>query len=127
MGDLGWLDESGRLWFCGRKVERVLSADGPLYTDCCEAIFNQHAGVFRSALIDLGCGRPGIVIEPELAHFPRSKRARAEFVQELRACAQGSPVTAKIQEFFFERSFPVDVRHNAKIHRLSLARKFGTR
>ena len=49
MGDLGWLEANGRLWFCGRKVERVLTNDGPLYTDCCEAIFNQHPRVYRSA------------------------------------------------------------------------------
>lgn len=124
MGDLGRMDDSGRLWFCGRKVERVLSPQGPLYTDCCEAIFNQHAQVFRSALIDLGGGRPGMVIEPEVGCFPQRAAARQQFVQALRRCAAASPGTAGIQEFFFERSFPVDVRHNAKIHRLSLARKY---
>jgi len=34
-------------------------------------------------------------------------------------------MTSEIDTFFFEKSFPVDVRHNAKIHRLSLARKFA--
>lgn len=126
MGDLACLDEAGRLWFCGRKVERVLSPAGPMYTDCCEAIFNQHPRVFRSALIDLGGGRPGMVIEPEAGCFPKSAATRQEFIQALRSCAASSPGTAGIQDFFFERSFPVDVRHNAKIHRLSLARKYRT-
>lgn len=31
MGDLGWLDDAGRIWFCGRKVEHVATEQGPLY------------------------------------------------------------------------------------------------
>ncbi|MGB0334193.1 MAG: fatty acid CoA ligase family protein [Opitutales bacterium] len=125
MGDMGWLDRAGRLWFCGRKVERVLSRKGPMYTDCCEAIFNQHPKVYRSALIDLGGGLPGIVIEPEAGNFPQTVGRKNEFIESLRELAQGNPLTASIVHFFFEASFPVDVRHNAKIHRLSLARKYA--
>ncbi len=127
MGDMGRFDVEGRLWFCGRKAERVLTPEGPLYTDCCEAVFNQHPQVFRSALIDAGAGQPGIVVEPELGAFPVGKGEVAAFIAELRECAQVNPKTALIDRFFFEKSFPVDVRHNAKIHRLSLARKFGSR
>jgi acyl-CoA synthetase (AMP-forming)/AMP-acid ligase II len=125
MGDMGWLDEKGRLWFCGRKVERVVSPAGAMYTDCCEAIFNQHPKVYRSALVDLGGGLPGIVIEPEAGDFPRTAARTQEFVDSLEELAQGNPLTASIVHFFFEASFPVDVRHNAKIHRLSLARKYA--
>ncbi|HAV13837.1 MAG TPA: peptide synthase [Opitutae bacterium] len=126
MGDMGWLDESGRLWFCGRKVERVLSANGPMYTDCCEAIFNQHPQVFRSALIDCGEGIPGMVIEPEIDAFPKNDAARVQFEVSLRSLAKDFSVVSMIDRFFFDPSFPVDVRHNAKIHRLSLARKYGS-
>jgi len=123
MGDLGWLDEGGRLWFCGRKAERVGEGEPVFYTDCCEAIFNAHPRVFRSALIDLGGGRPGIVVEPEAGAFPKSAQAREAFCRELEELARRAPQTAPIREFFFEKRFPVDVRHNAKIHRLSLGRK----
>lgn len=125
MGDMGWLDDTGRLWFCGRKVERVLSVNGAMYTDCCEAIFNQHPKVFRSALVDVGGGVPGIVIEPEPNDFPGTDGARADFVASLKTRASEHALTASIEHYFFEASFPVDVRHNAKIHRLSLARKFA--
>ena len=30
MGDCGFIDAAGRLWFCGRKAERVETAAGPL-------------------------------------------------------------------------------------------------
>jgi acyl-CoA synthetase (AMP-forming)/AMP-acid ligase II len=125
MSDMGWLDADGRLWFCGRKVERVLGPDGPMYTDCCEAIFNAHPKVYRSALIDLGGGRPGMVIEPEKGNFPRTWKARRQFEQSLAELGQQHAFTARIRHFFFEKRFPVDVRHNAKIHRLSLAQKYA--
>lgn len=126
MGDLGKIDESGRIWFCGRKVERVSTEQGPLYTDCCEAIFNRHPRVFRSALVDLGAGRPAIVIQPEAGYYPKTGEQRAAFERELFELGQGNEQTSGITRFRFEKSFPVDVRHNAKIHRLSLAKKHGS-
>ena len=124
MGDLGRLEANGRLWFCGRVAERVLTPEGPLYTDCCEAVFNRHPEVYRSALIDLGRGRAGIVIEPEAGAMPRGAGERSAFIESLRELGAANSRTASIGHFFFEKSFPVDVRHNAKIHRLSLARKY---
>ncbi|HTK76099.1 MAG TPA: fatty acid CoA ligase family protein [Gemmataceae bacterium] len=54
MGDVGYLDESGRLWFCGRKAHRVRTANGTLYTIPVEAVFNTHPAVFRTALVGVG-------------------------------------------------------------------------
>ncbi len=68
MGDLGWMDEKGRIWFCGRKSHRVISAEETLFTIPCEAIFNNHPLVFRSALVGVGPRprqRPVIVVELE--------------------------------------------------------------
>jgi long-subunit acyl-CoA synthetase (AMP-forming) len=51
MGDVGYLDEDGALWFCGRKGQRVETTDGPMFTDCVEPVFNTHlrAGRHRGA------------------------------------------------------------------------------
>ncbi|OHE70977.1 MAG: peptide synthase [Verrucomicrobia bacterium GWC2_42_7] len=128
MGDVGYLDADGRLWFCGRKAERVVSHQGIFYTDCCEAVFNQHPNVYRSALINFSTPNatlPAIVVEPKPNHFPKTATQLALFSNELRLLAQKHPHTEKIQKFFFHKSFPVDVRHNAKIHRLHLGRFFS--
>lgn len=125
MGDVGWMNEQGRLWFCGRKVERVISPVGIFHTDCCEAVFNRHPKVFRSALIDMGGGVPAIVVEPEADAYPTSEDARLELAKSIIELGQANALTQPIQNIFFEKHFPVDVRHNAKIHRLTLARKFG--
>jgi hypothetical protein len=76
-------------------------------------------------LIDLCQGRPAIVIEPEKAAFPKSTDERMRFIESLAELGQKNARTVLIKDFFFEANFPVDVRHNAKIHRLSLARKFA--
>ena len=127
MGDLGYLDSEGLLWFCGRKAERVVTSGGVYFTDCCEAIFNRHANVFRSTLIGIGGPEykiPAILIEPEKGKYPRSAGAKKEFISKLRALGAVNPLTRNIETFFFAKKFPVDVRHNAKINRLELAKKF---
>ena len=48
MGDLGYRDDRGRLWFCGRKSHRVVLEDETLYTICCEGVFNAHPDVART-------------------------------------------------------------------------------
>ncbi|HXB02216.1 MAG TPA: AMP-binding protein [Opitutaceae bacterium] len=117
MGDCGYLDAAGRLWFCGRKAERVETAAGPLYTEPCEQVFRTHPRVTRCALIGLGprgAQRPALVVEGNIAD-PQA------LARELRALALAHPHTAAITAFYFHPAFPVDVRHNAKIHRLTLA------
>lgn len=123
MGDAGYFDADGRLWFCGRKSQRVETTQGTLFTECCEPVFNQHPAVARSALV--GVGRRGeqepvMVIEPRPGAFPRG-RARKEFASELIALGERVESTKTIRRVLFHRSVPVDIRHNAKIHREALA------
>ncbi len=130
MGDAGYLDADGRLWFCGRKAERVVTREGVLYTDRCEPVFNRHPRVARTALIQVGApGREeaAIVVEPLPRCWPRTALSRLQFAQELRELGLACATTRGITLFHFHRRFPVDVRHNAKIHRLALARHFARR
>ncbi len=119
MGDMGYLDDQERLWFCGRKAHRVATAQGMLYTICCEAIFNEHPMVRRSALVGLGpWGQQTPVVLVEL--LQREKREERLFAQ-LRQLALANPLTAEIEQFLIHPGFPVDIRHNAKIFREQLA------
>lgn len=125
MGDTGYLDAQGRLWFCGRKAERVETPFGTFFTEQVEPIFNAHPAVRRSALIGLGAPgqqRPAIVIETEDPKAAASAAQRRQLARELRDLAAQHPHTERIRHLFFHPAFPVDVRHNAKIHRLALAR-----
>jgi acyl-CoA synthetase (AMP-forming)/AMP-acid ligase II len=121
MGDLGYFDQQGRLWFCGRKTQRVTTTTGTLFTIPCEAIFNNHPAVARSALVGIGpFGQQKPVICIELKAESKNvdqKKTRAELL-ELGAL---SPHTKTIQNLLFHPGFPVDIRHNAKIFREKLA------
>ena len=121
MGDLGYLDERGRLWFCGRKAHRLATPTGELYTDPCEGVFNAHARVHRTALVGRGPRgqmTPVLWVEPD-APFPR-RDERAQLAGELLTLARTRPATAAIQDIRFLRALPVDRRHNAKIYREKL-------
>jgi acyl-CoA synthetase (AMP-forming)/AMP-acid ligase II len=121
MGDLGWMDQKGRLWFCGRKNHRVVTAEGTLYSVPCEAIFNQHPRVFRSALVGVGPQgqqTPVICIELE-ADDPGTDLDIV--TEELISLGRQNPMTESIQTLLFHEAFPVDIRHNAKIFRENLA------
>jgi len=124
MGDCGYLDARDRFWFCGRVAHRVLTADGPMYPIRCEAIFNQHPDVRRSALVGVGPvgqQKPVIVIEPKPGRMPRGKAARDALRAELQRLGAASPLTARIERFLLHPNFPVDILHNVKIFREKLA------
>lgn len=121
MGDLGYLDESGRLWFCGRKSHRVTTVDGPRDTIPCEAVFNTHPSVFRTALVGIGPpGRQTPVLCVELERGVRTPD-RATLTRELLEIGGRFEHTRCIRTILFHKAFPVDVRHNAKIAREKLA------
>ena len=121
MGDVGYFDAEGRLWFCGRKTQRVEAADGALHTERVEPVFNVHPQVRRTALV--GVGAPGSqrpVLCVELADgVDAGGFARIE--HELRALGACHRHTAPVTTFLLHPGFPVDIRHNAKIGREKLA------
>ncbi|MGV8959830.1 MAG: olefin beta-lactone synthetase [Stenotrophomonas sp.] len=123
MGDVGYFDAHGQLWFCGRKTQRLETARGPLYTEQVEPVFNTVPGVRRTALVGIGAfgsQRPVLC-------FELLPGATAEVVApQLRALAQRHPHTAGISNFLQHPGFPVDIRHNAKIGREKLARWAAT-
>ena len=113
MGDVGYLDDTGRLWFCGRKTHRVICGDGAVvFPVPLEGVFNTHPGVFRSAVVEKG-GEPIVVVELE-------EGSTKDIEPELLKLASENEATRRVKTVLFHPGFPVDRRHNAKIHRLQL-------
>jgi acyl-CoA synthetase (AMP-forming)/AMP-acid ligase II len=124
LGDVGYLDEHERFWFCGRKAHRVVTESGVMFTIPCEAIFNQHSKVYRSALVGIGSRdrqRPVIIVEAWPEHRPRTKQDREKLLAELADLGRAHEVTRSIRDFLLHPSLPVDIRHNAKIFREKLS------
>ena len=119
----GLFDADGRLWFCGRKSQRVVIDEATtLCTEQVEPIFNAHPQVVRSALVGVGAkGAQRALLVVELVrgidkrHWPR-------IAGELRHIGEGQVHTAKVEGFLRHPGpLPVDIRHNAKIGRERLA------
>ncbi|HVJ80994.1 MAG TPA: fatty acid CoA ligase family protein [Planctomycetia bacterium] len=121
MGDLGWIDEKGRIWYCGRKSQRVTTAEGVLFTDRIENVFNVHPETARTALVGVRRGERAVpVLCVELDAAARGAD-RERVKRELLELGAKNAEAGGIREVLFHPKFPVDVRHNAKIFREKLA------
>lgn len=121
MGDVGIMDGLGRLWYCGRVSQRVETGQETLFADQCEAIFNQHPDLVRSAVVGVGAKGaqiPVLCIEVAGKLSPvDSERVHYDLLQ----LAQAFSLTRSIRTVLFHPGFPVDIRHNSKIGREELA------
>ncbi|MEM9702225.1 MAG: fatty acid CoA ligase family protein [Planctomycetota bacterium] len=118
MGDVGYLDDRGRLWFCGRQAHVVRTAAGPIYPVRGEAILNEHDAVKRTAIVGIGrAGEQSAVIVVECESGGRSEAVRGQ----LREMCRGTEVIGEPRAVLFRSTLPTDVRHNTKIDRTALA------
>ena len=125
MGDLGYLDKHQQLWMCGRKAHRVdaeLASEMRRYFSIpCERIYNTHPSIKRSALVGIrinGKLTPLVCLELKLGV---SCTNAAQLYHELTLLGEEHQQTQGIRRFLIHPSFPVDIRHNAKIFREKLA------
>jgi olefin beta-lactone synthetase len=124
MGDVGYFDAEGRLWFCGRRAHRVRTSDGVLFTIPCEAIINEHPDILRTALVgipdirDPRFQKPVLIVEKK-KHIIRSD---SDLLTEIKKLAAENTLTKNIRYVLFHHDFPVDIRHNAKIFREKLGK-----
>lgn len=124
MGDVGYLDPTGRLWFCGRRAHRVISKayNKTFFSIPCEALFNVHPAVFRTALVGVPLSSgvdsiPVIIVEIE----KDSKIDNEQLIMELQEIGEENLLTKEITHYLVHHDFPVDIRHNAKIFREKLS------
>jgi acyl-CoA synthetase (AMP-forming)/AMP-acid ligase II len=121
-GDVGRLDDDGRLWIQGRTVHVVATSDGPVAPVGTEQ--RVQAGLSGQAGTELpaagvavvGVGPVGVQQLVVVVAGPGGPLAPAELTAAVRRAA-GVPVAAVL----VRRSLPVDIRHNSKIDRVAVA------
>jgi len=92
MGDVGFVDGDGLLWYCGRKGHRVETAAGVLHAAPVEEILNTHPQVRRTALVGVQSGGqvvPLVCVE----RAPHAHLDDAQLLAELAALALRHPAT----------------------------------
>lgn len=125
LGDAGYLDETGRLWCCGRLGHRIVTASGPMFPLMCEPIFDAHPSVRRSGLVGVPVTSASAVTVVPVICVELVEGAHRDLDavrEELLRMAGAHPNTSSIRHVMFHPRLPVDPRHNSKIERPALAR-----
>lgn len=120
MGDLGYIDENGLLWFCGRKSHRVTIGEKVLPSVPQETLFLDHPLIKKCAFVGPTLNQkiiPTLVIEPSKKLTSKEKEVLKKEILEI---AKNKLPDIPVENVFYFSPFPVDVRHNIKIDRLKL-------
>jgi acyl-CoA synthetase (AMP-forming)/AMP-acid ligase II len=113
MGDLGYLDNGGRLWFCGRKAHRIETERAMIPNVPPEHVYNEHPKVYRTALVGVGPrGQQRAVLCVEMEP---GQTWESTVETELKALAHGTRWEGVVDRFLPHPGFPMDARHNSKI------------
>jgi acyl-coenzyme A synthetase/AMP-(fatty) acid ligase len=119
MGDVGYLDEKDRFWFCGRKSHRVQMRDRTLHTEPIEAIANTHHDIYRSALVGTGMApsqNPLLIVEPKTKGVNSSR-----LISQVETLLASHPESDTVKRVVvYPKKLPTDIRHNSKIFRETL-------
>ncbi len=117
-GDLGYFDDKGRLWYCGRKKHRFQLGDVEIRPVQLEGIFLALPQVFRCAAVRVQRGnepRLALVIEPVAGHHSKRELKALKSAVVERASNAGFDIHEN-DVLVHRKPFPVDRRHNSKIH-----------
>ena len=117
-GDVGHLDDQGRLWIEGRLPHVIATATGPITPVGPEQAIEGVPGVARAAVV--GVGPRGLqqcvaVVET----VPGARRAALASPDLTRAVREAAPV--EIAAVLAVHALPTDIRHNSKIDRSRLS------
>ncbi|NYF15632.1 acyl-coenzyme A synthetase/AMP-(fatty) acid ligase/pimeloyl-ACP methyl ester carboxylesterase [Microbacterium sp. AK009] len=117
-GDVGHLDEGGRLWVEGRVPHVLVTADGPLAPVGPEQQIERVDGVRRAAVVGVGPHglRQAVAVIETTPAAQGPGLAAPELAARIRA-ATDTPLVAVLAV----PALPTDIRHNSKIDRTRLS------
>lgn len=117
-GDVGHLDDQGRLWIEGRMIHIIETAQGPVTPVGIEQAVESVAGVDHAAAVGVGpTGTQQVVVVVAPTQRPRRPDLAARELAERVRTVAGLDIAAVL----VVPALPVDKRHNSKIDRTRVA------
>ncbi|MDV2978691.1 UNVERIFIED_CONTAM: alpha/beta fold hydrolase [Actinomycetes bacterium ARC8] len=120
-GDVGHLDDQGRLWVEGRLGHVLRTAKGAITPVAAEHAAEAVAGAGRAALVGVGPDgtQAAVVVMETVPPARKPGPASSELARQVRSAvaATGTDVAAVL----VVPNLPTDIRHNSKIDRAALA------
>ncbi len=123
-GDVGHVDADGRLWFEGRLLHVVVTAQGPVTPVGIERRVEGLPGVARAAAVGVGpAGTAQVVVVVETLGDGSGRGLAPATLRDAvrRVVAEGEPKAEVAAVLTIDR-LPVDIRHNSKIDRVAVGR-----
>ena len=124
-GDVGHLDDEGRLWIEGRRQHVLHTASGPLTPVALELAVQQLPGVSDAAVVGVGpAGTQAVVVIVVPASTTNKRHGSVLAEEHLASSIRESAATVTMEQVaavLITESFPVDVRHQSKVDRARLA------
>ena len=118
-GDVGHLDQQGRLWIEGRMIHIITTADGPVTPVGIEQAVESLSEVGHAAAVGVG---PSGTQQVVVVVVPAEPPARPDLAPRALAERVRAVVCVDIAAVFVVPALPVDKRHNSKIDRTRVGR-----
>ena len=135
-GDVGHLDDQGRLWVEGRTVDVISTADGPVTPVPGEQLIQRQPSIKAAALVGVGPPHRQSLVAVVVPAEARHTTATGRRLGSLRATLRRAPsvrvadlatsdlvrhsARLPIAAVLATAALPVDIRHNSKIDHQSL-------
>jgi acyl-CoA synthetase (AMP-forming)/AMP-acid ligase II/pimeloyl-ACP methyl ester carboxylesterase len=125
-GDVGHLDDAGRLWVEGRLAHVIGTAGGVVGPVPLERAVERSLGVRRVAAVGVGpWGQQQVVVAVETGSAKRLALVTGELAARVRQAVERE-CEQRVAAVFTIGALPVDIRHNAKIDRSAVASSAAT-
>jgi len=128
LGDVGYFDSLGRIWFCGRSSHIININKQFIYPIKIESIFNNNVMIKRSALIKIITSNKSYLALIIERHDKKTKlyfNKKTSFVTQLIKINDCIKKENQVTKFFLSKELPLDRRHNIKIDRIKLAQIYN--
>lgn len=121
-GDIGRLDDGGRLWVGGRLGHVITTSAGPLAPVRYEQLLEQLDQVDAAAVVGVGpAGAQVVVAVVEVASQNHTAAMSLDLADQARSQLTAAGLTVDLASVLTVDTLPVDRRHNSKIDRSAVA------